>query len=81
MRPERQHIFTVPTPNMGWLDQLFDAKAAKRGGIVRRSIASVEREVGRDLFLREVRRRRFHLVETGGQFVVFCHEGRLRVLT
>ncbi len=81
MFQDRSHIFVVRTPNMGWIDQLFDAKAAKAGGIVRRSVASVEREVGRDIFLREVRKRRFHLVETGGQFVVFCHTGRLRVLT
>lgn len=78
---DRSHVFTVRTPNIGWIDQLFGAKAAKSGGIVRRSVASVEREVGRDVFLSEVRKRRFHLVETGGQFVVFCHTGRLRVLT
>ena len=32
MFQDRSHIFLVRTPNMGWIDQLFDAKAAKAGG-------------------------------------------------
>jgi len=44
-----------------WLRQIFSARAAQ-GGVVRRSIAWVDREVGRDLFMAEVRRRGFHLL-------------------
>lgn len=81
MKPERPHVFQIPQRARSWLDQLFSAKAVARGGLVRRSIVSVEEEVGRAVLLAEVRRRGFHLVETGGQFVVFCNQGRLRVHT
>ncbi|MFO6463570.1 hypothetical protein ACK8OR_04185 [Jannaschia sp. KMU-145] len=47
---------------------------------MRRSTAWVEREVGRAAFVAEVRRRGFHILETGGQFVVICHRGSLRVV-
>ena len=64
-----------------WLNAVFAAKAAQRGGIVRRSIRDVDREVGRDAFLAEVRRRGFAAVENGGQIVVFCNaEGLRRVV-
>ncbi|WP_346763697.1 hypothetical protein [Rhodobacter sp. SY28-1] len=52
---------------------MFAAKAVERGSGVRRSVRDVEREVGRDFFVAEVRRRGFHLVECGGQFIVICN--------
>ena len=63
-----------------WIAQVFAAKAASRGGVIRRSVAWVEREVGRDRFVDEIRRRGFHLLETGGQFVVICNGGGVRVI-
>ncbi|WP_397542502.1 N-(5'-phosphoribosyl)anthranilate isomerase [Roseovarius salis] len=63
-----------------WLDQMFAAKAVQRRGVVRRSIAWVDREVGRDTFLRAVRARGFHLIETADQYVVVCHPGPVRML-
>jgi hypothetical protein len=63
-----------------WMDLVFSAKAVARGGIVRRSAAWVEREVGRDRFVAEVKRRGYHLVETGGQLIVICNSGGLRVI-
>lgn len=64
----------------GWIAQIFAAKAVSRGGVVRRSVASVEREIGRKRFVEEVARRDFHLIECGGQFVVICNSGRIRIL-
>ncbi len=63
-----------------WIALVFSAKAAARGGVVRRSAAWVEREVGRDRFVAEVRRRGYHLVETGGQLIVICNSGGLKVI-
>ncbi|MEL6800874.1 MAG: hypothetical protein AAFO80_13415 [Pseudomonadota bacterium] len=40
----------------------------------------MEREIGRKRFVDEVRARRFHMVECGGQFVVICNGGGLRVV-
>jgi len=70
----------VPAPFNPWLDEMFSAKAVSHGGVVRRSVRDVEREVGRAAFIGEVRRRGFHLVECGGQFIVICNQGRIQIL-
>jgi hypothetical protein len=66
--------------NQPWIDQVFFAKAVNRAGVVRRAVRDVEREVGRDAFIHEVRRRGFHLVECGGQFIVICNSGQMKIL-
>ena len=63
-----------------WISQLFAAKAARRGAVVRRSLTWVDREVGRDRFCREVRQRGYHLIQTADQFIVVCHGGPIRIL-
>lgn len=55
---------------------IFEAKSARSGGVVRRKVAWVERNI----FVAEVRRRGFHLIEAGNQFIVVCNQGPLRVL-
>ena len=67
------------TPQQMWLDQIFAAKAVGRGGIVRRRVEDVERHLGRDRLVREVKRRGFHLVEVGGQYVILCNSGFMKV--
>lgn len=59
---------------------MFSAKAAKSGGVIRRNIAWIEREVGRELFEDEVRRRGYHLIEAGNQLVVICNRQDLRLI-
>ena len=68
-----------PDPDI-WLRNLFSAKAVGRGGVIQRSACDVERVVGRDAFLREVRRRGFTLVENGEQLVVFCSRDPVRLI-
>ena len=63
-----------------WLDQVFRAKSAARGGVVRRRVADVEREIGRATFELEVRRRGFHLLECGGQYIVVCSSEPVRMI-
>ncbi|CAN1519684.1 hypothetical protein MCELHM10_01058 [Paracoccaceae bacterium] len=75
-----QMIPVAHTDTHAWLDTVFQAKAAQCGGIVRRAVRDVEREIGRDAFIAAVRRRRFHLVECGGQFIVICNPGHLQVI-
>jgi hypothetical protein len=71
-----------PSPLLGqdWLDQIFRAKAAQTGGVVRRKIADVEREVGRDALELAVRRRGFHMIECGRDFVILCTPAPLRII-
>ncbi len=63
-----------------WIAQVFSAKAAQNGGIVRRSVTWVEREVGRARFEAEVRRRGYRMIECAGQFVIICNSGPVRVI-
>ena len=61
--------------------EIFDAKSARKGGIVRRAVRDVDREIGRAAFVAEVSRRGFHLIECGGQYIVICNAGQLVVHT
>lgn len=47
---------------------------------MRRAVRDVEREIGREAFVEEVRKRGFHLLECGGQFLVICNAGHLTVI-
>ncbi len=60
------------TPEM-FFAKLFDSKAARDGAVIRRKVRDVERLVGREAFLCELRRRGFTAVENAGQFVIFCN--------
>ncbi len=63
-----------------WIKQMFDTKAARKGAVVRRSQAWVDREVGRDRFTSEIRRRGHHLIKTADQYIVVCHNGPIQLL-
>ena len=64
-----------------WLDQLFDSKSARAGAVIRRKARDVDRVVGREPFIHEMRRRGYGLVENAGQYVIFCNSQPLRRLT
>jgi hypothetical protein len=64
---------------MTWVNQIFEADAARNGGVVRRSRASVDRFATMGEFVAEAKLRRFHVIETGGQIVVLCHDGEMVV--
>lgn len=65
--------------NHAWGRRIFASQAAQDGGVVRRNVRDVEREVGRDALYRAVSARGFHLLECGGQFIIICNTGKLRV--
>jgi hypothetical protein len=75
-----QMLCPPPLVAQAWLDDLFSAKAVGKGGIVRRAVRDVEREVGKAALIAEVRRRGFHLIECGGQFIVICNPGQMQVI-
>jgi len=64
----------------GWIAEVFSAKSVARGGVIRRDLRWIDREIGRVRFIAELRTRGFHLVETGGQRIVICNTGFLRVV-
>lgn len=63
-----------------WMRQLFSAKSAIDGGVIRRQVRDVERILGRNAFEAEVRRRGFHMVENAGQYIVFCNREPVHVV-
>ena len=63
-----------------WVAEIFSAKASQRGGVIRRNVDWVEREVGHERFCLEVRRRGFHLIRAGQQYVVVCSPEPVQIL-
>ncbi len=67
-------------PNHAWCRRIFAARTVERGGVVRRAVQDMEREIGRNLLEAEVRRRGFHVVECDGQFIIICNSGHMGVI-
>ncbi len=63
-----------------WVNQIFKAKAAKNGGIVRRQVASVQKHSSEAELKKEVKRRRFHMVRSGHQYVIICNTGQFKLI-
>jgi hypothetical protein len=63
-----------------WLLHLFSSQAAREGAVIRRKARDVDRYVGRQAFIDEMRRRGFPVVESAGQFVIFCNHEPIRRL-
>lgn len=62
------------------MDQVFRAKTAKNGGVIRRKINDVDREIGRERFELEVRRRGFHLMANGHYYIVICNNAPIAMI-
>jgi hypothetical protein len=63
----------LPVSPQQFLAELFSSRAAATGAVIRRNARDVDRFVGREAFLAEMRRRGFAVVENAGQFVIFCN--------
>ena len=69
-----------PVSLQQFLAELFSSRAAATGAVIRRNARDVDRFVGREAFLEEMRRRGFSVVENAGQLVIFCNREPLRRL-
>jgi hypothetical protein len=63
-----------------WIDQIFASDQANNGGVVRRSVDDVRTYGSEDELIAEVRRRRFHMVRIGDQYVILCNQGVMEVV-
>lgn len=70
-----------PVTPQQFLAELFSSRAAATGAVIRRNARDVDRFVGREEFLHEMRRRGFAVVENAGQLVIFCNREPIRRLT
>jgi hypothetical protein len=61
-----------------WLQQWYTAQASN-GGVIRRNRDDVERFASVAEVVADARERGWHVVETGGQVVIFCHDGDMRI--
>jgi hypothetical protein len=71
----------LPVTPQQFLAELFSSRAAATGAVIRRNARDIDRFVGRETFLAEMRRRGFSVVENAGQMVVFCNCEPIRRLT
>ena len=69
-----------PTRDDLWFQNIFEATSVRTGGVVRRKICDVERTVGRHALEVEVRRRGYHLIEAGSQFIIICSRNDIRLI-
>ncbi|MGR9273185.1 hypothetical protein ACU8KI_01005 [Rhizobium leguminosarum] len=63
-----------------WIEQIFQAEAARNGNLIRRKIASVHQFASEALLEAEVKRRGFHMIVSGDQYVILCNPGQFQVV-
>ena len=63
-----------------FLQRMFKAAAARNGGVVRRSRASVKKHASFRQLKAAVTKRGFHLLRSGGQYIVICNKGDCKLL-
>lgn len=68
---------TPNNPNK-WLAQVFKAKSVRKGDVIRRQMKTVNKIAGQGDLISEVKRRQFHLLESGSQYIVLCNDGCIK---
>ncbi len=63
-----------------WIERVFASKIARRGGVVRRKLSSIDRYTSRALLKRECKRRGYHIVAHRNQWIIFCDKARVRLV-
>ena len=63
-----------------WIENIFTAKIATEEGIVRRKKTTVARYASVDELMAAVRKRKFHMIETGDQYVIVCNSGAVKIV-
>ena len=64
-----------------FIRNIFKAASAKDGGMVRRSKASVRRYASFSQLKLAVKKRGFHLLRNGEQYIILCNRGACRLIT
>jgi hypothetical protein len=62
-----------------WLSAAFSSTTATSGGVIKRRLSDIDRIVGRDRFLDEVRERGFQAIENADTLIVFCNHAPVRL--
>jgi hypothetical protein len=62
-----------------WIRKMFASKIVAKKGLVRRKKSHIDKCNVFDDLLNEVKKKRFHLIETGDQYIIICNAGRFKV--
>ena len=76
----RVDIQTSPPSPEEFLEDLFDCDAARSGHVVQLSLLDMERFVGRERFIEEMKARKFTVLSNRGQIIVICNNHDLRLM-
>jgi hypothetical protein len=63
-----------------WVKQIFQSQIAKRGGVVRRKVTSIDQFASRDEVKQECAKRGYHIVEHGDQWLIFCDKASVKIV-
>ncbi len=56
-----------------WIENWFSAQSANTGFLIRRNLEEVHLHATREELTADVRRRRWHLLQIGEQYIVICN--------
>lgn len=71
----------MKTRTRAWIEQVFRSKMAKKGGVVRRKLSSIDTYASREAFVEAVKVRGYHIVQHGDQWLVFCDSAHVAIVT
>jgi len=63
-----------------WINQIFGAREASSGGVVRRQKTDVEKYASFEALKTAVTNRRFHLLELVDQYVIICDVSPMTII-
>lgn len=63
-----------------WVNQIFSSQIAKRGGVVRRKLSSIDEFASRAEVKVECSKRGFHIVQHGDQWLIFCDKASVKII-
>lgn len=69
-----------PRTGTAWIEKWFEAKTTLERGVVRRAKADINKYASFDLVRQEAKRRKWHIVEVGDQWVVICNSGDIQIV-
>lgn len=59
---------------------MFESQLARRGGVIRRKIANIEKYASIRLLIDEVKRRGFHIIVVGDDLLIICNSGNCKLV-
>jgi hypothetical protein len=63
-----------------WVNQIFQSNIAKRGGVVRRKLSSIDKYASQREVTKEAKPRGYHIVQHGDQWLIFCDTASVRII-